>query len=84
MSTFVSIPAINRELAEQVNAEARRDPHSPYADKFVGIANGQVVVADSWREVSRRLREVEPDPSKCCCIEASADYEAVHEVWSVP
>ena len=85
MSTFACIPAINRELAEQVNAEARRDAHSPYAGKFVGIANGQVVVvADNWREVSRRLREVEPDPNKCCCIEASADYEVVHEVWSVP
>lgn len=84
MSTFASLPAINRELAEQVNAEARQNPDSRYAGKFVGIANGQVVVvADSWREVSRRLREIEPDPGRCCCIEASADYEAVHEVWSV-
>ena len=85
MSDFTSLPAVNRELAEQVNAEAKRDPHSPYAGKFVGIANGQVVaVADSWREVSRRLRQVEPDPNRCCCIEASADYDAVHEIWSVP
>jgi hypothetical protein len=82
VSAIASIPAINRELAERVNAEARRDPHSPYAGKFVGIAIGQVVaVADSWREISRRLREVEPDPGKCCCIEASADYDAVHEVF---
>jgi hypothetical protein len=33
--------------------------------------------------VSQRLRRVEPDPHKCCCIEASADYDAVHEIWSV-
>mgnify|MGYP001050768239 FL=1 len=85
MTMTASIPAMNRELAERINAEAKRDPHSPYAGKFVGIANGQIVaVADSWREVSRRLRQVEPDPGKCCCIEASADYDAVHEVWSVP
>jgi hypothetical protein len=85
VSTIASVPATNRELAERINAEAKRDPHSPYAGKFVGIANGQVVaVADSWREISRRLRQVEPDPGKCCCIEASADYDAVHEVWSVP
>jgi len=57
-----SIPAMNRELAERINAGAKRDPHSPYVGKFVGIANGQIMaVADSWREVSRRLRQVEPD-----------------------
>ena len=85
VSTIASVPASNRELAERINAEAKRDPHSPYAGKFVGIANGQIVaVADSWREVSGRLRQVEPDPGKCCRIEASADYDAVHEVWSVP
>jgi len=85
VSMIASVPASNRELAERINAEAKRDPHSPYAGKFVGIANGQVVaVADSWREVSRRLRQVESDPGKCCCIEASADYDAIHEVWSIP
>ena len=73
----------NRELARKVNEEARRDPGSPFAGKFVGIANGQVVVvADNWREVSQRLRSVEPDPTKCLCVEASVDYETVHEIWS--
>ena len=72
----------NDELARQINAEARRDPASPYAGKFVGIANGQVVVvADNWREAARRLRQIEPDPARCRCIEASADYDAVHEIW---
>ena len=72
----------NDKLARQINAEARRDPTSPYAGKFVGIANGQVVVvADNWREISRRLREIEPDTSRCRCLEASADYNAVHEIW---
>jgi hypothetical protein len=74
----------NNELARQINAEARSNPASPFAGKYVGIANGQVVVvADSWREVASRLREVEPDPAKCQCIEASADYDAVHEIWGL-
>jgi hypothetical protein len=73
----------NRDLAERINREARNNPQSPYAGKHVGIANGQVVVvADNWRDVSRRLRQVEPDPAKCCCIEASADYDRIHEIWS--
>jgi hypothetical protein len=73
----------NRQLAERINAEARADPSSPYAGKYVGLANGQVVViGDSWRDVSERLRLAEPDPLKCWCLEASADYDAVHEVWS--
>jgi hypothetical protein len=45
---------MNWELADRINAEAKRDPHSPYAGKFVGIANGRVVaVADTWREAFR-------------------------------
>jgi hypothetical protein len=74
----------NQELARRINHEARADPKSQYAGKFVGIANGQVVVvADNWRDVSMRLRAIEHDPLKCYCIEASADYDAVHEVWSL-
>ena len=74
----------NDELARRINAEARSNPASPYAGKYVGIANGQVVVvAESWREVASRLREIEPDPAKCQCIEASADYDAIHEIWGL-
>jgi hypothetical protein len=74
----------NSELARQINAEAHGNPASRYAGKYVGIANGRVVVvAESWREAASRLREVEPDPSKCQCIEAGADYDAVHEIWGL-
>src|SRR5436309_150459 len=46
----------NRELARQINEEALKNPHSPYANKFVGIANGQVVViADDLDQMIRRL-----------------------------
>src|SRR5437588_8177777 len=79
-----SIASVNERLARQINQQARQDPQSPYAGKLVGIANGQVVVvADTWREVAERLRQVEPDPARCRCIEASADYDRVEEIWRV-
>ena len=79
-----SITSANERLARQINQEARQDPNSPYAGKLVGIANGKiVVVADTWQEVVDRLRQVEPDPTKCRCIEASADYDRVEEIWVV-
>ena len=77
-----TMASANDRVARQINQEARHDPNSPYAGKLVGIANGQVVVvADSWREVVESLRQVEPDPAKCYCLDASADYERVEEIW---
>ncbi len=77
-----SMASVNERMARQINQEARQNPKSPYAGKLIGIANGQIVViAESWREVAERLRQVEPDPAKCFCIEASADYERVEEIW---
>lgn len=85
MSDASTVQDINRELARKINDEACKDPHSPYANKFVGIANGKVVVvADNADELSRRLRQIEPDPHKCFGVEASRDYTEVHEIWSVP
>lgn len=74
----------NRELARQINEEALQNPNSPYANKFVGIANGQVVVvADNLNEMARNLRQIEPDPAKCFGVEASRDYSEVHEIWGL-
>ena len=79
-----SIASVNERLVRQINRQARQDPQSPYAGKLVGIANGQVVVvADTWREVVDRLRQVEPDPARCRCLEASADYDRVEVIWRV-
>jgi hypothetical protein len=39
--TMATIQDVNRDLANQINAEARSNPQSPYANKFVGIANGK-------------------------------------------
>ena len=80
MST--SVQNLNRELARRINAEATSNPQSPYAHKFVGIANGQVVVVtDDLDDLAQRLRQAEPDPTKTFCVEASRDYAEVHEIW---
>jgi hypothetical protein len=85
MPTLAEVQARNRELARHINEEALRNPQSPYAGKFVGIANGQVVVvADDLEEMAQRLEQIEPDPAKCFSIEASRDYDVVVEIWSVP
>jgi hypothetical protein len=40
-----------------------------------------VTVADTLQEMVRRLRQIEPDPTKTFCVEASEDLDKVHEVW---
>ena len=83
MASALTVQEINRRLAVQVNEEARRDPKSPYAGKWVGIANGQVVViAEGLGEMCRVLRQVEPDASRTFGVEASRDYSEVFEIWS--
>lgn len=79
-----NVQDVNRELARRINEEARSNPQSPYANKFVGIANGQVVVAaDDFDQMTRQLRKVEADPGKCFSVEASRDYDEVHEIWEL-
>jgi hypothetical protein len=79
-----AVSVTNERLARQINQEARNNPNSAYAGKLVGIANGQVVVVgDTWKEVVDRLLEMEPDTAKCYCIDASADYDRVEEIWGL-
>ena len=79
-----TVQDINRQLARRINEEARSNPQSPYANKFVGIANGQVVVvADELDDLARRLRQLEPDPTKTLSVEASRDYTVVEEIWGL-
>lgn len=74
----------NQRLADQINAEALRNPDSPYAGKFVGIANGQVVVVgDTLREAFEDLLRIEPDRSNGLCFKAGVDYDRVEEIWSL-
>jgi ubiquinone biosynthesis protein UbiJ len=84
MSIANTVQDLNRQLARRINEEARSNPQSPYANKFVGIANGQVVVvADELDDLARRLRQVEPDPTKTVSVEASRDYTVVEEIWGL-
>jgi hypothetical protein len=72
----------NEELARQINREARANPNSPYAGKWVGLLNGQVVaVANTLEEVMTTLDDLEPDPGKGMVFEASADYDTPDYVW---
>jgi hypothetical protein len=85
MADNSTIQEINAELARKINEEALRDPQSPYAHKFVGIANGQVVVvAETFDEMIRRLEQIEPDPTRTYGVEASRDYTEVVEIWGLP
>ena len=82
MESLSTIQQRNRDLAQAINHEARADPRSPYAGKFVGLANGQVVVvADELDEVVKRLNQVEPESQRTFCLEAGIDYETVQDVW---
>ncbi len=78
-----TIQQLNRALGDKVLAEAQQNPHA-YPGKFVGIANGQVVVVtDDLNELVRRLGEVEPDPAKTFGVEIGRDYGKVYEIWEV-
>jgi len=84
MDSLSVVQQRNRELAERINREARSDPRSGYAGKYVGLANGQVVaVADDMDEMTRQLRQAETDPRKCFWVEASRDYNEIHEIWGL-
>ncbi len=84
MSVVDDVKNLNSELARQINEEAKKNPKSPYANKFVGIANGKVVVvANDLDEMIERLRQIEPDPTKTYCVEASRDYSVVEEIWEL-
>jgi hypothetical protein len=76
------IQELNRQLAKKINDEARHNPQSPYAGKFVGISDGKVVVvADDVNELGRRLRQAKYNPRRTFGIEASRDYDEVEDIW---
>jgi hypothetical protein len=64
------IQGLNSELVRRINDELLGDPNHRYAGKWIGIANGQiVVVADTQDEVLQRLKEIEPDSFRCAFLE---------------
>lgn len=80
--SVAEIRELNTALVEKINREALGDPKSPYAGKWVGVANGKVVaVADTLNDAALELRRIEPDPARTRLIEASRDYSVVEYVW---
>lgn len=79
---LTGIEKANYELADRINREALANPQSPYAGKFVGIANGKIViVADTRKDALDVLRQVESDLTRTWCIEAGQDWDVVEEIW---
>ncbi len=84
MAASNSLYEINRQLADKIGMEARSDPQSIYAGKFVGLANGQVaVIGDNWDDLIPRLLQVETDRSKLFVFEANREYGKVCEIWGL-
>ena len=79
-----AIQNANEALGDQINREARSNPQSPYVGKFVGIANGKVViVSEDLDEVDRVLDEIEPDSRKVFIADTSRDPEHVEYIWEL-
>jgi hypothetical protein len=84
MSATNTIQQLNRALGDKLVEQAKQNPQSPYMGKFVGIANGQIViVADDLDELCLGLDQVESDPSKTFWVEVGRDYDKVIEIWEV-
>lgn len=74
MTPTKSIAEINRELGEWVLEDAKRNPQA-YAGRFVGIANGKVVIAtNDLNEFARKLREVDPNTANLYGVDIAYDY----------
>ena len=72
------IRELNAALVEKINHEALADPHPQYAGKWVGVANGKVVVVgNTLNDVAQELKRIEPDRARARIIEASRDYSVV-------
>jgi hypothetical protein len=83
MASLEEVQRLNRELGERINREARSDPTSPYAGKYVGIANGQVVVVtDDPDSLYYRLEEIEPDHRRVFWVDTNRDPTKVEYIWS--
>jgi hypothetical protein len=84
MPNMTPTQKLNRELADKLAEEAKQNPQSPYAGKFIGIANGQVViVTDDLNELGARLRQADTDPANCFWFEGGFDYTQVQEIWEI-
>ena len=82
MSSLEEVQKANRELAERINDETRSDPTSPYAGKFVGIANGQIViVTDDFDALDDALEAAEPDNRRVFWVDPEYDPTKIEYIW---
>src|ERR1700722_393410 len=81
MSATTAIQQLNRDLADKLVEDAKQNP-SAFKGKFVGIANGKlVVVTDDLNELGRALLQATSDPANGFWFEVGRDYKEVHEIW---
>ena len=74
----------NEALFRQINREARANPQSPYAGKWVGMVGGKVVaVADTVAEIIAQMKKIEPDRTKRFAFKGDADYDTTDYIWRV-
>lgn len=74
---------LNAEFGMRLNRETRANPDSPYAGKYVVIANCEIVtVADSLEEMRANILALGLNPRETFFIEASADYDT--PMWISP
>ena len=84
MSQKFEIEEDDARLAEEINREARSNPSSPYAGKYVAIAGGKVVATgERLDNVVAELERVVPERNRGLVFEASADYDTAHEIWGL-
>lgn len=75
MTDYKSIYQQNLKLADQINDEALKNPNSPNAGNFIGIADGRLIMVGSdLKTVIEKLEEVVTDRRRCLCFEAGVDY----------
>ncbi len=71
---------LNAEFGMRLNRETRADPDSPYAGKYIVIADCQIVtVANTLDEMHAQILELGLNPREASYVQASADYET--PIW---
>ena len=72
------------EFARQLSREARANPDSPYAGKYVGVWEQRVVaIANDLDDALRQMSALGEEARDATWIEASADYERTYAIWSL-
>ena len=74
---------LDAEFGMRLNRETRANPNSPYAGKYVVIADGEIVtVGDSLDEITDNLEAMGRNPSESFYVQASANYD--EPMWITP